>query len=176
MVCLKAAWDKLAGFNHKCLTIYVKYSKAVCRVPTKIRKQDSMTFPWLICFFSMTPILTWFQIWLWLSHNMHDHHKLESCHSHEKKQFHDFSMDFLGNFHIPRLFHDNNFFQDFPWPVCEKELGAPFSSGRFVSTQHVLGQLGNSRSPRFQSIQPLLMPEHFPRKALLLAVFSCRYA
>ena len=37
-----------------------------------------------------------------VSHNMHDNHKLESCHSHEKKQFH----DFLGNFHIPRLFHD----------------------------------------------------------------------
>ena len=35
--------------------------------------------------FSMTPILTWFQIWLWLSHNMHDNHKLESCHSHENK-------------------------------------------------------------------------------------------
>ena len=30
---------------------------------------------------------------------------------HENKQFH----DFLGNFHIPRLFHDSNFFQDFPW-------------------------------------------------------------
>ena len=34
-----------------------------------------------------------------VSHNMHDNHKLESYHSHENKQFH----DFLGNFHIPRL-------------------------------------------------------------------------
>ena len=43
-------------------------------------------------------------------HDMHDNHKLESCYSLENKQFH----DFLGNFHIPRLFHDGNFFQDFP--------------------------------------------------------------
>ena len=40
-----------------------------------------------------------------VSHNMHNNHKLESCHSHENKQFHDFSM----------TFHDNNFFHDFPW-------------------------------------------------------------
>ena len=27
-------------------------------------------------------------------HDMHDNHKLESCYSHENKQFHDFSMTF----------------------------------------------------------------------------------
>ena len=37
--------------------------------------------------FSMTLLLTWFQIWLIIivSHNMHDNHKLESCHSHKNK-------------------------------------------------------------------------------------------
>ena len=75
------------------------------RVPTKIGKQDSMTD----LLFSMTPILTWSQIWLYMivSHNMHNNHQLESCHSHEKKQFH----DFFGKFHIPRLFYD------FPWQL-----------------------------------------------------------
>ena len=51
------------------------------------------------------------------SHNMHDNHKLESCHSHEKKQFHDFSMTFWEIFifqDFSMTFHDNNFFQDFP--------------------------------------------------------------
>ena len=45
-----------------------------------------------------------------VAHTMHDHHKVESCHNHENKHFHDISMtypasihDFLGNFHIPRL-------------------------------------------------------------------------
>ena len=45
-----------------------------------------------------------------VSHNMHDNHKLECCHSHENKQFH----DFFGNFHIPRLFHDFPGQQFFP--------------------------------------------------------------
>ena len=58
--------------------------------------------------FSMTPMVS--DMVMIVSHNMHNNHKLESCHSHENKQFH----DFLGNFHIPRLFHDSNFFQDFP--------------------------------------------------------------
>ena len=71
---------------------------------------------------SMTPILTGFQIWLWLSHNMHDNHKLESCHGHENKQFHDIqllSMTFWEIFifqDFSMTFHDSNFFQDFPWP------------------------------------------------------------
>ena len=38
-----------------------------------------------------------------VSHNMHDNHKLESCHSHEKKQFHDFSMTF-GKFSYSKTF------------------------------------------------------------------------
>ena len=37
-------------------------------------------------------------------HDMHDNHKLESCYSHENKQFHDFSMTFWEIFT----------FQDFP--------------------------------------------------------------
>ena len=52
-----------------------------------------------------------------VSHNMHDNHKPESCHSHEKKQFHDFSMTFWEIFifqDFSMIFHDNNFFQDFP--------------------------------------------------------------
>ena len=54
-----------------------------------------------------------------VSHNMHDNHKLESCHSHEKKQFHDFSMTFWEIFifqDFSMTFHDNHFFQDFSWP------------------------------------------------------------
>ena len=53
-----------------------------------------------------------------VSHNMHDNHKLEGCHSHEKKQFHDFSRTFWEIFifqDFSMTFHDSNFFQDFPW-------------------------------------------------------------
>ena len=78
------------------------------RVPTKLEKQNSMTDLLL----SMTPILTWFQIWLWLSHNMHDNHKLESCHSHENKQFHDFSMT---SSYFPWLFGKFSHSKTFPW-------------------------------------------------------------
>ena len=52
-------------------------------------------------------------------HNMHDNNKLESCHSHENKQFHDFSMTFWEIFifqDFSMTFHNSNFFQDFPWP------------------------------------------------------------
>ena len=52
-------------------------------------------------------------------HNMHDNHKLESCYSHQNKQFHDFSMTFweIVTFQdFSMTFHDSNFFQDFPWP------------------------------------------------------------
>ena len=51
-----------------------------------------------------------------VSHNMHNNHKVESCHSHEKKQFHDCSMTFWEIFifqDFSMTFHDN-FFQDFP--------------------------------------------------------------
>ena len=64
-----------------------------------------------------------------VSHNMHNNHKVESCYSHENKQFHDFSVTssyfpwLLEIFHIPRLFHDfpwqqffSRIFQNFPWP------------------------------------------------------------
>ena len=62
---------------------------------------------------SMTPILTWFQIWLWLC--------LTTWQSQTRKLpqpweqaipwlFH----DFLGSFHIPRLFHDFPRQQFFP--------------------------------------------------------------
>ena len=49
-----------------------------------------------------------------VSHNMHDNHKLESCHSHEK-EFHDFSrtlweififQDFSMTTIFSRIFHD----------------------------------------------------------------------
>ena len=52
-----------------------------------------------------------------VSHNMHNNYKLESCHSHENKQFHDFSMTFWEIFifqDFSMTFHDNHFFQDFP--------------------------------------------------------------
>ena len=48
---------------------------------------------------------------------MHNNHKLESCYSHENKQFHDFSMTFWEIFtfqDFSMTFHDSNFFQDFP--------------------------------------------------------------
>ena len=50
-----------------------------------------------------------------VSHNMHNNHKLESCHSHAKKQFHDLSMtfweififqDFSMTTIFSRIFHD----------------------------------------------------------------------
>ena len=69
---------------------------------------------------SRTPILTWFQIWLWLClTTCMANHKLESCHSHENKQFHDFSMTFWEIFifqDFSMTFHNSNFCQDFPWP------------------------------------------------------------
>ena len=75
---------------------------------------------------STTPILTGFRMWLWLSRNMHDNHKVESCHSHENKQFHDFSMTssyfpwLFGKFSYSKTFPCLSmtaiFFQDFPWP------------------------------------------------------------
>ena len=85
--------------------------------PQKSENKNSMTD----LLFSMAPILTWFQIWLIMivSHNMHDNHKLESCQSHENKQFHDFSMTFWEIFifqDFSMTFHDSNFFKDFPWP------------------------------------------------------------
>ena len=86
------------------------------RVPTKIRKQNSMTFPWF------------FHDWLAFFHDSHSHMASDmvimgvSQHARQSQTrklphspqpweeaipwlFH----DFLGNFHIPRLFHD------FPW-------------------------------------------------------------
>ena len=48
-------------------------------------------------------------------HDMHDNHKLESCYSHENKQFHHFSMTFWEIFTFQdfsmtaiffRIFHD----------------------------------------------------------------------
>ena len=85
------------------------------RVPTKIWKQNSMTFPWLICFFP----------WLPFSHGFRYGYDCISQHARQSQTrklpqpqeqaipwlFHDIlllSMT-LGNFHIPRLFHD------FPW-------------------------------------------------------------
>ena len=52
-------------------------------------------------------------------HDMHDNDKLEveSCYSHENKQFRDFSMTFWESFTFQDFsmnFHDSNFFQDFP--------------------------------------------------------------
>ena len=50
-----------------------------------------------------------------VSHSMHDNHKLESCHGHEKKQFHDFSVtfwelfifqDFSMTTIFSKIFHD----------------------------------------------------------------------
>ena len=61
---------------------------------------------------SMTPILTWFRIWLWLSHNMHDNHKLESSHSHENKEFHDFS---ITSSYFPWLIWKFSYSKTFPW-------------------------------------------------------------
>ena len=77
------------------------------KVPTKIWKQNSMTLPWLFH--------DWFASFrdshshmvsdtvMIVSHNMHDNHKLESCHSHENKQFHDFSTTF-GKFSYSKTF------------------------------------------------------------------------
>ena len=98
-----------------CLSLSLHPATSHSQGSHKNLKTEFHDFSMTDLLLSMTPILIWFQIWLWLSHNLHDNHKLESCHSHENKQFHGFlwhpatSHDFLGNFHIPRLFHD------FPW-------------------------------------------------------------
>ena len=49
-------------------------------------------------------------------HDMHDNHKLESCYSHENKQYHDFSMTFweiftFQDFSMTAIF--SRIFQDF---------------------------------------------------------------
>ena len=47
-----------------------------------------------------------------VSDNMHDNHKLESCHSHDNKQFHDFSMT---SSYFPWLFGKFSYSKTFPW-------------------------------------------------------------
>ena len=47
-----------------------------------------------------------------VSHNMHDNHKLESCHSHDNKQFHDFSTT---SSYFPWLFGKFSYSKTFPW-------------------------------------------------------------
>ena len=88
---------------------------AVCRVPTKIGKQNSMTFPWLICFFP----------WLPFSHGFRCGYDCVSQHAQQsqttklpqpwEEAIPWLCHDFLGNFHIPwlsmtrifsRIFHD----------------------------------------------------------------------
>ena len=87
------------------------------------------------------------------SHNMHDNHKLESCHSHENKQFHDFSMTFWEIFifqDFSMTFHDSNFFQDFPWPweawqdCCSTTLGTVTSTGLQQCSSHSASPDGKS--------------------------------
>ena len=45
-------------------------------------------------------------------HNMHDNHKLESCHSYDNKQFHDFSMT---SSYFPWLLGKFSYSKTFPW-------------------------------------------------------------
>ena len=76
-----------------------------------------------------------------VSHNMHDNHKLESCHSHENKQFHDFSMAFWEIFifqDFSMTFHDSNFFQDFPW-LWEPCLSYAWARYRPTDLRHRTG-------------------------------------
>ena len=79
----------------------------------KIWKQNSMTFPWLFhdwfAFFHDSHSHMVSDMVMIVSHNMHDNQKLEICHSHENKQFHDFSMTFW------EIFISQDFFHDFPW-------------------------------------------------------------
>ena len=109
---------------------------------------------------SMTAILTWFQIWLWLFHDMHDNHKLESCYSHENKQFHDFSMTFWEIFtfqDFSMTFHDSNFFQDFlwPWEPCLWWQLLKLWSAELQPFNHLL-------EPRQTEPQPLPQPQPLP--------------
>ena len=89
------------------------------RVPTKIRKQNSMTFPWLICFFP----------WLPFSHGFRYGYDCVSQQAWQTQTrmlpqpwkeaipwlFHDFWEIFIFQ-DFSMTFHDNIFFQDFPWP------------------------------------------------------------
>ena len=80
-----------------------------CQGSHKNLKTEFHDFSMTDLLLSMTPLLTWFRIRLWLSHNMHDNHKLESCHSHENKQFwlfHDIQL-------LSMTFWEIFIFQDF---------------------------------------------------------------
>ena len=110
---------------------------------------------------SMTPILTWFQICMVMVvfHNMHNNHKPESCYSHEKQY-----DDFLGNFHIPRLFHD------FPW----QQFFPGFSMT--VGTL-MIGTVGvpKSKITKFSSIVTALRGLHLSQLLSgMLAITWCR--
>ena len=81
-------------------------------------KKSENRIPWLICFFPGLPFshgFTYHMVMIVL-HNMHDSHKLESCHSHENKQFEDFSITFWDIFIFQHFSMTGIFFQDFPWP------------------------------------------------------------
>ena len=56
----------------------------------KSRKTEFHAFSMTDLPFSMTHSHMVSDMVMIVSHNMHDNHKLESCHSHEKKPFHDF--------------------------------------------------------------------------------------
>ena len=87
------------------------------RVPTKIGKQNSMTFPWLICFFP----------WLPFSHGCRYGYDCVSQHARQLQTrklpqpreeaipwlFHDLWEIFIFE-DFSMTFHGNNFLQDFP--------------------------------------------------------------
>ena len=117
VVCLfRHLWTLLSVFKMQKMIKMKDVNYTILRVPTKIWKQNSMTFPWLFH--------DWFASFhdshsrmisdtvIWLSHNMHGDHKLESCHSHENKQFHDFSMT---SSYFPWLFGKFSYSKTFPW-------------------------------------------------------------
>ena len=80
-------------------------------------KKSENRIPWLICFFPWLPF-SWFQIWSWLCCTTCTTitNYIQSCHSHENKQFDDFSMTFWDIFIFQHFSMTAIFFQDFPWP------------------------------------------------------------
>ena len=91
---------------------------AISRFPQKLENRIPWLFhDWFASFHDSRSHMVSDMV-MFVPHNMHNNHKLESCHSHENKQFHDFSMtfwkiftfqDFSMTFHdtiFSRIFHD----------------------------------------------------------------------
>ena len=105
---------KDSGKSQACPDVSLIYKPHCLNLVTqgshKNLKSEFHDFSMTDLLLSMTPLLTWFSdIVMIVFHDMHDNHKLESCYSHENKQFHDFSLTFW------EIFTFQDFSMTFPW-------------------------------------------------------------